>query len=137
MQRWEPSAGAGEPIAGAGDDLSLQSNEGPWDQFQANEQKFGLKSDYDESIYTTTINRSDPLYAQREAEAQRIAQEIVGTAADSAHMNEERGLTNEDDGLNEEDKSVQSLLPFVTLANGLQVQQCPTSRLSSPTAQSR
>ncbi|MCJ1271313.1 hypothetical protein MMC22_011213 [Lobaria immixta] len=104
LQRWEPSVGAGEPIAGAGDDLSLQQSDGPWDQFQANEQKFGLKSDYDENIYTTMIDRSNPLYAQREAEAQRIAQEIVGTTADNAHMREERGVTNDDDGLNEEDK---------------------------------
>ena len=66
-----------------------------------------MKSDYDENIYTTVIDRSNPLYAQREAEAQRIAQEIVSTAADNAHMREERGATNEDDGLNEEEKSVQ------------------------------
>ena len=104
LQRWEPSAGAGEPIAGAGDDLSLQQSEGPWDQFQANEQKFGLKSDYDENIYTIPIDRSDPSYAQRDAEAQRIAQEIVGTPADNAHMRDERGVTSEDDGLNDEDK---------------------------------
>lgn len=50
------------------------------------------------------IDRSNPLYAQREAEAQRIAQEIVGNTADNAHMREERGVTNDDDGLNEEDK---------------------------------
>lgn len=99
LQRWEPAAETDV-------DLSLEKSAGTWDQFQANEEKFGLKSDYDESIYTTRIDRTDPLYRQREAEAQRIAQEIEGTTASNAHMREERGMPNEDDEYNEEEKYV-------------------------------
>lgn len=99
LQRWEPldSTDAG---------LSLEASSGPWDQFQANEQRFGLKSDYDENIYTTRIDRSRPDYRQREAEARRIAQEIEGSSTNNIHTMEERGMIDEDDGLNEEEKSV-------------------------------
>lgn len=97
LQRWEPST---EPDV----DLSLEQTEGSWDQFKVNEQKFGLKSDYDENIYTTTIDRSNPLYPQREAEAQRIAQEIERTSTDNVHVREERGTLKEGDGLDEENK---------------------------------
>lgn len=103
LQRWEPST-----TADSG--LSLESSSGPWDQFQVNEQRFGLKSDYDENIYTTRIDRSRPDYRQREAEARRIAQEIEGSSTTNNHTREERGLTDEDDGLDEEEKSVTSLL---------------------------
>ncbi len=97
LQRWEPSTTA---MA----NMSLESSGGAWDQFQANEQLFGVKSDYDEHIYTTRIDRSTPDYRQREAEAQRIAQEIEGASANNAHVREERGTMDEDDGLDEEAK---------------------------------
>jgi PAB1-binding protein PBP1 len=84
--------------------VSLESTGESWDQFQANEQKFGLKSDYNENIYTTTIDKSNPLYRQREAEAERIAQEIEGTSAEHNHAKEDGGFANEDDGLDEEDR---------------------------------
>lgn len=97
LQRWEPSTDSGN-------DVSLEHTGGSWDQFQTNEQKFGLKSDYDENIYTTTIDKSSPLYRQREAEAKRIAQEIEGAAADNSHVREERGQDNTTEGLDEEEK---------------------------------
>lgn len=97
LQKWEPSADTAV-------DISLEQNEGTWDQFRANEEKFGLTSDYAEEIYTTTIDKSNPLYPQREAAAQRIAQEIERSSADNAHVREERGITNEDDETNEEAK---------------------------------
>lgn len=84
--------------------MSLEASSGTWDQFQTNEQLFGVKSDYDENLYTTRIDRSTPDYRQREAEAQRIAREIEGVAATNAHVREERGLTNNDDELDEETK---------------------------------
>ena len=99
LQRWNPSTDIDA-------DLSLESSTsgGEWDQFKANEQLFGLKSDYDENIYTTTIDRSNPSYREREARAQRIAQEIEGSSTTNAHIREERGITDEDDKLDEEDK---------------------------------
>ena len=99
LQRWEPSSSADTSF-------SLESSAGAWDQFQVNEQRFGLKSDYDENIYTTRIDRSRPDFRQREAEARRIAEEIEGSSTNNSHTKEERGLLNEDDGLDEEEKSV-------------------------------
>ena len=88
--------------------LSLESSSGrsaEWDQFHTNEQLFGVKSNYDENIYTTTINRNDPQYAQRAARAERIAREIEGSSAMNAHVAEERGHANFDDqGIDEEEK---------------------------------
>ena len=82
------------------------SLEGPgdWDQFAANEQRFGVKTDYDETIYTTKIDRSGPLYRMRELEAERISREIVADTSSNTHLREERGLQNEDDGTEEEAK---------------------------------
>ena len=92
---------------------------GDWDQFEANEQRFGITSDYDENIYTTKIDKNNPLYKIREAEAERIAREIEGDTSNNAHMREERGLHHEDDGLNEEEKcvSMASSVKFADLVN--------------------
>lgn len=77
-------------------DLSLDSNTGGWDQFKANEEQFGLKSDYDENLYTTQIDRSNPLYLIRARDAERIARDIEGQESTNAHIREERGLIDED-----------------------------------------
>ena len=98
LQRWAPSSAETDV------DLSLDDSGQPWDQFQANEKLFGLKSDYDENIYTTSIDRSDPLYRQREAAASRLAQEIEGTSTNNAHIREERGIVDDDGALDEEEK---------------------------------
>ena len=84
----------------------MESSSGAWDQFEANEQRFGLKSDYDENIYTTRIDKSDPLYTMREAEAARIAREIEGGTTTNSHVREERGISQVDDGLDEEERYV-------------------------------
>ena len=99
LQRWTSNAETDV-------DLSLEGSEsgGAWDQFKANEQLFGLKSDYDENIYTTRIDRSNPSYREREAAAIRLAQDIEGTSTSNAHVREERGMIDEDVGLDEEDK---------------------------------
>ena len=99
LQRWTSTADTDV-------DLSLEGSEsgGAWDQFKANEQLFGLKSDYDENIYTTKIDRSNPSYREREAAAIRLAQDIEGTSTSNAHVREERGIVDEDAGLDEEEK---------------------------------
>ena len=85
--------------------MSLESA-GDWDQFKANEQRFGLKSDYDENMYTTTIDRSNPLYRMREAEAERIVREIEESTSNNTHVREERGFREEDGALDEDDRYV-------------------------------
>ena len=67
-----------------------------WDQFQANENLFGVRSDYDENYYTTRIDKSHPNYRQRAADAARIAQRMGESS---------KGEAEEAEGLDEEDKS--------------------------------
>lgn len=106
LQPWVP----GEDVDA---DLSLEGTAkvkspgrgAEWDQFEANERLYGVKSDYDENLYTTTIDRTTPLYKQRAAEAERIAREIEGTSSMNSHVAEERGLIlGDDSGMDEEDK---------------------------------
>ena len=85
--------------------MSLESS-GEWDQFKANEERFGLKTDFNEEMYTTKIDRSGPMYRLREIEAERKVREIEGDLASNSHVREERGLEIRDDGHNEEEKSV-------------------------------
>ncbi|ODH38195.1 hypothetical protein ACO22_02526 [Paracoccidioides brasiliensis] len=98
LQRWEPGTDA--PA-----DMSLESSgSANWDQFEVNERLFGATTSYDENLYTTRIDRSDPSYKRKEAEAARIAREIESSDTDNVHMREERGLIAENDYTNEEDK---------------------------------
>lgn len=82
-------------------------SDGSWDQFAANEALFGLKTDYDENIYTTSIDRSHPKYQQRLAEADKLARDIENSVATNSHIAEERitdNLTADNSGRDEEDK---------------------------------
>lgn len=89
------------PVAGAnvpGSRLSGKDAEtfgdlrpaGKWDQFKVNQDKFGVTTSFDESQYTTSIDRSGADYAAREREAARIAAEIEGKVSNNIHMQEER-----------------------------------------------
>lgn len=107
LQRWD----AGGPSSNGGLDGGLEDakDNKPWDQFAVNEEKFGVQTDYDENIYTTSIDRSRPDYNEKVARAEKLARRIEGTAANSAHAAEERVVDHvggADDGLDEEDKYV-------------------------------
>jgi PAB1-binding protein PBP1 len=96
------------------------SNLGAWDQFAENEKRFGLKSDYREEIYTTTIDKSNPEFQKRMAKADRIAREIEKSTSTNAHVLEERirdNLTADKSGRDEEDKSVDCEPISVSTAN--------------------
>ena len=82
-----------------------KSKGGAWDQFAENERRFGLTTDYDENIYTTSIDKTHPLYKQRVAEADKKAKEIERSTTNNAHVAEERITDNlTGDGGDEEDK---------------------------------
>ena len=71
-----------------------------WDQFAINEKLFGLKTDFDEEMYTTKLDRNSAHIRANEAEAERIAKEISsGSTGGNAHVAEERGIKC-DHGLN-------------------------------------
>lgn len=100
LQRWDAGAEA------AATDMSLgDPNDRSWDQFAANERLYGVQSTYDENMYTTAIDRNTPEFRRKQAEADRIAREIEGSAPANAHIAEERRRdANRDDGGDEEDK---------------------------------
>lgn len=87
LQPWQPS---GETNV----DLSLESADtgGHWDQFEANERLFGATTNYNEEIYTTKIDRNDPSYKHKAAQAAKIAREIESSDTENVHVREERGL---------------------------------------------
>lgn len=105
LQRWVPDAP--EEVDGSLESSRNRSSGGVvWDQFAENERRFGLTTDYDENIYTTTIDKNHPQYKQRLADADKKAREIERTVASNSHVAEERitDHTGADDGLDEEDK---------------------------------
>jgi hypothetical protein len=87
LAKWVPDS---EP----GESLNLQSGSsgtGNWDQFAANEKLFGLKTDFNEEIYTTKLDRQSAHVKSKEAEADRIAREIMASPTSNVHLAEERG----------------------------------------------
>ncbi len=97
LQRWEPTSDSTV-------DLSLNGARGTWDQFETNERLYGLKTNYDENIYTTSIDRSHPSYKERAAAADRLVREIEGSTTTNLHVAEERGFLRDDSGIDEEDR---------------------------------
>jgi PAB1-binding protein PBP1 len=102
LQRWVPDSH--DALDGS---LEKSTNSGHWDQFAENERLFGLRTDYDENIYTTKIDRSHPNYKDRVAVAERKAREIEHSSAATSHVAEERIMDHvggDDQGGDEEDK---------------------------------
>ncbi|CAG8532089.1 14193_t:CDS:10 [Funneliformis caledonium] len=80
------------------------SNNVSWDQFAVNEQLFGIKTDFNEEIYTTKLDRSRADFKERERQAIAIANEITRSSTTNVHMLEERGIMIEESQMDEEDK---------------------------------
>ena len=62
--------------SGANLGLGGPSGKGKWDQFATNERLFGAKTDFNEEMYTTKLDRSTADFREREIKAIRLAQEI-------------------------------------------------------------
>mmetsp|Transcript_19958 Transcript_19958/g.39980 ORF Transcript_19958/g.39980 Transcript_19958/m.39980 type:complete len:761 (+) Transcript_19958:171-2453(+) len=62
---------------------------GAWDQFAANQEKFGVKTSFDENLYTTKLDK-DKIDQAKFKHAERIAREIEGQATTNIHLAEER-----------------------------------------------
>ncbi|XP_057977688.1 polyadenylate-binding protein-interacting protein 3-like [Malania oleifera] len=62
-----------------------------WDQFETNEALFGVKSTFDEELYTTKLEKG-PQMRELEREALRIAREIEAEETNDFHLAEERGI---------------------------------------------
>jgi hypothetical protein len=75
-----------------------------WNQFDDNKRLFGVTTSFNEDDYTTKINKKDPNFAKRMAEAARIAAEIESAESSNPHVREERGLPILDRDGDEEDR---------------------------------
>ncbi|KAI1797138.1 LsmAD domain-containing protein [Ganoderma leucocontextum] len=117
LQAWQPeSADAnGAPAPASGPTNSRNVDEltfGPgasgasWDQFAVNEKLFGVKAGFDEDLYTTKLDRNAPDFKEKEKRAQQLANEIMSSTVNNAHVAEERvmNLTSDGSTANEEDK---------------------------------
>ena len=133
LQKWQPDGPA--DTDGSLESGNMRSSGGAvWDQFAENKRLFNIETDYDENIYTTTIDKSHPQYKQRMADADRKAKEIINKAAFNSHVAEERVQDNvgADDGVDEEDKYVHNLSRYRSILTPIQVQWCAqTTRLPS------
>nr|GME10161.1 polyadenylate-binding protein-interacting protein 3-like isoform X1 [Ipomoea batatas] len=88
LERWVPDSDA--PECPELDNIFDGPWNRGWDQFQANETLFGVKSTFDEELYTTKLERG-PQTRELEREALRIAREIEGEETRDLHLAEERG----------------------------------------------
>jgi small nuclear ribonucleoprotein (snRNP)-like protein len=95
-----------------------------WDQFKANEELFNVVGSYDESVYTTTLDRSQFSASDRQR-AEQLAREIENTASSNLHIAEERGHVLSQD-YDEEDRYSGVLKPKLNYA------QVVTSKTADP-----
>ncbi|TVU00668.1 hypothetical protein EJB05_53895, partial [Eragrostis curvula] len=93
LERWAPDEGDSDCL-----ELEKYDRKGhrSWDQFETNAALFGVKSTFNEEIYTTKLERG-PHMRELEKHAQRIAREIEGEDTKDIHLAEERGLYLDDD----------------------------------------
>lgn len=89
LERWVPDDDALE-CPELGNIFDGHWNRG-WDQFQANETLFGVKSTFNEELYTTKLEKG-PQMRELEKEALRIAREIENEETRDLHLAEERGI---------------------------------------------
>ncbi|RMZ84391.1 hypothetical protein DV738_g630, partial [Chaetothyriales sp. CBS 135597] len=131
LQKWVPD--------GPDDtDYSLDAGStGDWDQFATARQMTGIESTYHENDYTTALDKNSLSYKMKEAEAERVEREILGTASSNIHIREERGQ-QVDHGADDEEAKYsgvrRSQPPFVPLSTALTSKQAPPVE---PAAQKR
>lgn len=63
-----------------------------------------MKTDFQEEIYTTKLDRNSKLYKEKEELAEKLANEILSVSSSNVHVQEERGQKTEKDDMDEEDK---------------------------------
>ncbi len=68
---------------------NMDESIGAWDQFAANQEKFGVKTSFDENLYTTKLEK-DKIDQAKIKHAERIAREIEGQTTTNIHLAEER-----------------------------------------------
>ncbi|GJN21073.1 hypothetical protein PR202_gb08521 [Eleusine coracana subsp. coracana] len=84
LERWAPDEGDSECL-----ELDKYDRKGnrSWDQFETNATLFGVKSTFNEEIYTTKLERG-PHMRELEKHASRLAKEIEGEDTKDIHLAE-------------------------------------------------
>ncbi|KAG8861265.1 hypothetical protein FRB91_009176 [Serendipita sp. 411] len=111
LQPWQQPEGtdmANRLAALQGDEATFGPSGGysgaPWDQFEANEQLYGVTTRFDETQYTTKLDRNAPGFEERERRAQKIAEEILSGTTSNTHVAEERVMNGTGNSTGEEEK---------------------------------
>lgn len=104
LQKWAVDGDTDMSLEGGTNSSSSKGALGGWDQFATNEAKFGIKSNYEETMYTTKLDRSTKDFRERERKADQLAREIMSSTTNNIHVAEERGLNDSDAAQTEEDK---------------------------------
>ncbi|KAF2072508.1 hypothetical protein CYY_006175 [Polysphondylium violaceum] len=86
LTRWTPDESFNESL----DDFNEKSKVA-WDQFATNEKLFGVRTTYEEELYTTRLDRESDFYRSNEILAEKKAAEIEGEKSTNIHLLEERG----------------------------------------------
>ncbi|GAB2293308.1 Polyadenylate-binding protein-interacting protein 3 [Dionaea muscipula] len=89
LERWVPDKD--DPQCPESENIFGGPWTGSWDQFKVNETLFGVKSTFNEELYTTKLEKG-PQMRELEEEALRIAREIEGEQTNDLHLAEERGI---------------------------------------------
>lgn len=89
LERWTPDVD--DPECPELDNIFDGTWNRNWNQFEINETLFGVKSTFNEELYTTKLLRG-PQMRELEREASRIAREIEGEETHDLHLAEERGM---------------------------------------------
>lgn len=80
---------SGRPLAEFDDTFHRVEHLG-WDQFK------GLTTDYEESLYTTIIDRNHPLYKEKAARAEKIALEIEASSSHARQAVRNKDVSDKD-----------------------------------------
>ncbi|KAM7189397.1 hypothetical protein V8F33_010085 [Rhypophila sp. PSN 637] len=114
LQRWDGGS-AGEALE---DTFEQSGSQKPWNQFEENEKRFGLTTNYNEEDYTTSIDRNHPEYKKKALLADALARQIESGATLTSHHAEERIVDNVGgDTRDEEDSGVRRQQDFPPLTS--------------------
>ncbi|ETW05606.1 hypothetical protein H310_03344 [Aphanomyces invadans] len=94
LQAWCPESEDGDDGCALENESSKTGSTKKWDQFEANRRLFGVESAFDENLYTTARPCGT---ADQELAAATLAAEIEGKRSVFKHVNEERGVDDDED----------------------------------------
>ncbi|KAG0689206.1 hypothetical protein C6P40_005436, partial [Pichia californica] len=101
LEAWKPDKDIPEMVS-----LEDSRNDnGTWDQFAVNKEKFKIEAEFNEDEYTVKLDTTNPQYKERMKFAEKMAKDIESQSANgNLHLAEERGAIVDAEDIDEEDK---------------------------------